>query len=198
MESWQLLEENTWSMDKEIGWIEEKEVWANYINPKEIDENPDWFLKRKPEPCPDISTIVLPYIEFEDIFEKEESPLETVISHPWKELPGFNLTKYEFLELLTRDGIDENLGNQYWNDIFPMDENHRKSLFWKTWECQDFFNLYHFQIKNAKISKISGGYIAKNTTWDFHWEEILIPEIFSLRGGANQFNTKDWKSFCQG
>ncbi|MBW0489393.1 hypothetical protein O181_029108 [Austropuccinia psidii MF-1] len=123
MESWPLLEENPWSMDKDISWIEEKEVWANYINPQEIDENPDWFLKVKPEPCPDISTIVLPYIEFEDIFEKENSPSETLISHPWKELPGLNPTKYEFLELLTWDGINGNLGNPYWNKIFEMDEH---------------------------------------------------------------------------
>ncbi|MBW0582944.1 hypothetical protein O181_122659 [Austropuccinia psidii MF-1] len=161
MESWTLLEENPWSMDKDISWIEEKEFWDNYINPQEIDENPDWFLKIKPEPCPDISTIVLPYIEFEDIFKKENSPSETVIPHPWEELPGFNLTKYEFLELLTWDGIDGNLGNPYWNETFHMDEHLRKSLFWRTWECQDWFNLHDFQIKNGKISKISGNYILK-------------------------------------
>ncbi|MBW0560266.1 hypothetical protein O181_099981 [Austropuccinia psidii MF-1] len=63
------------------------------------------------EPCPDISTIFLTYIKFEDIFEKEKLPTETVNPHPWKELPGFNLTKYEFLELLTWDGIEGNLGN---------------------------------------------------------------------------------------
>ncbi|MBW0546642.1 hypothetical protein O181_086357 [Austropuccinia psidii MF-1] len=94
MESWPLLEENSWSLDTQTICIEEREVWANYINPQELIENPDWFLKIKPEPCPDISTIVLPYIEFENIFEKEKSSSETVISHPWKELPGFNLTKY--------------------------------------------------------------------------------------------------------
>ncbi|MBW0509043.1 hypothetical protein O181_048758 [Austropuccinia psidii MF-1] len=126
MESWPLLEENPWSLDTDVSWLEEKEVWANYINPQELIENPDWFLKIKPEPCPDISTLVLPYIQFEDIFEKENSPSENVISHPWKELPGFNLTKYEFLELLTWDEIDGNLGNQYWNEIFHMEEHLRK------------------------------------------------------------------------
>ena len=60
MESWPLPEENTWSMNTDISWIEEKKVWANYINSQELIENPDWFLKIKPEPCPDISTIVLP------------------------------------------------------------------------------------------------------------------------------------------
>ncbi|MBW0590168.1 hypothetical protein O181_129883 [Austropuccinia psidii MF-1] len=151
----------------------------------------------KPEPCPDISTIVLPYIEFEDIFEKENPPSEIVIPHPWKELPGFNLTKYEFLDLLTWDGVEGNLGNTYWNEIFYMDEHLRKSLFWRTWEWQDFFNLHNFQIKTAKISKISGGYIANNATWDCHWEETLIPVIFSLRGGATKLNTEAWNSFCQ-
>ncbi|MBW0507936.1 hypothetical protein O181_047651 [Austropuccinia psidii MF-1] len=123
MASWPLPEENPWSMETEISWIEEKEVWANYINPQELNESPDCFSKIKPEPCRDTLAIVLPYIELEDMFEKEKSPLETVIPHPWKELPGFNLKKYEFLELLTWDGIEGNLGNQYWNEIFPMDEN---------------------------------------------------------------------------
>ncbi|MBW0561203.1 hypothetical protein O181_100918 [Austropuccinia psidii MF-1] len=197
MQSWPLLEENPWSLDTDISCIEDKEGWANYINAQELIENPDWFLKIKPEPCPDISTIILPYIEFEDIFEKENSPSETVTSHPWKELPGFNLTKYEFLELLTWDGIDGNLGNNYWNEIFEMDENFRKSLFWRTWECQDWFNLQDFQIKNGTISKISGNYTVKNSTWDYHWEETLIPAILTLKGSVAKTNKEEWESFCQ-
>ncbi|MBW0590732.1 hypothetical protein O181_130447 [Austropuccinia psidii MF-1] len=197
MESWPLLEEDPWSLDTDISWLEEKEVWANYINPQELIENPDWFLKIKTETCPDISTTVLPYIGFEDIFEKENSPSENVIPHPWKELPGFNLTKYEFLELLTWDGIDGNLGNPYWTEIFNMDEHLRKSLFWRTWECQNWFNLLDFEIKNGKISKISGEYTVKNSTWDYHWEETLIPAILTLKGGATKFDSGDWKVFCQ-
>ncbi|MBW0504752.1 hypothetical protein O181_044467 [Austropuccinia psidii MF-1] len=115
MESWKLLEENPCSLDTHSGLIEEKELWANYNNPQDSNEYPDWFLKIKPEPCPDISTIVLPYIEFEYIFEKEKTPSETLIPYALKGLPGFSLTKYEFLELLTWDGIVGSLGNQYWN-----------------------------------------------------------------------------------
>ncbi|MBW0560920.1 hypothetical protein O181_100635 [Austropuccinia psidii MF-1] len=154
MESRQLLEENPWSLGKEISWREEKEVWANYNNPQEASEYPEWFLKTKAEPCPDISIIVLPYIELEDIFEKEKSSSETVIPHSWKELPGFGLTRYEFLDLLTWDGIEGNLGSPYWNEIFHMDKNLRKSLFWRTWECQDWFNLQDLKIKKGKISNI--------------------------------------------
>ncbi|MBW0548840.1 hypothetical protein O181_088555 [Austropuccinia psidii MF-1] len=197
MESWPLPEENPWSMDTDINWIEEKEVWANYINPQELIKNPDWFFKIKPEPFPDISTIVLPYIEFEDIFEKEKEPSENLNPHPWKELPGFNLTKYEFLDLLTWDGIDGNLGNPYWNEIFQIDENLRKSLFWKTWECQDFFNFQDFEIQNGKISKISRNHIVEDATWDCHWEEALIPAILSLKSGAIELNKEAWDSFCQ-
>ena len=63
MESWPLLEENPWSLDTDISCLEEKEVWGNDINPQELIENkPDWFLKIKSEPCPVISTIILPYI----------------------------------------------------------------------------------------------------------------------------------------
>ncbi|MBW0478950.1 hypothetical protein O181_018665 [Austropuccinia psidii MF-1] len=180
MESWPLLDENPWSLDTDISWIEETKVWANYNNPQEEIEYPEWFLQTKPEPCPDISSILLPYIEFEDIFEKEKSPSENVIPPPWEELPGFNLTKYEFLELLTCNGIEGDLGNQYWNEIFHMDEHLRKSLFWRTWEFEDWFNLQDFENKNGEICKISKGYIINSTTWDFHWEETLVPAIFSL------------------
>ncbi|MBW0522958.1 hypothetical protein O181_062673 [Austropuccinia psidii MF-1] len=111
MESWPLLEEIPWSLDTYISWIEEKEVWANYNNTQEASEYPEWFLQMKSESFPDISTIILPYIEFEDIFEKEKKLSELVIPNPWKELPGFKLTKYELLDLLTWDGVEGNLGN---------------------------------------------------------------------------------------
>ncbi|MBW0586396.1 hypothetical protein O181_126111 [Austropuccinia psidii MF-1] len=78
-----------------------------------------------------------------------------------------------------------------------MDENLRKSLFWRTWEFQDWFNLQNFGIKNGSINKISGNYIVKNATWDCHWEETLIPAILTLKSGTTKFNTEDWKSFCQ-
>ncbi|MBW0590887.1 hypothetical protein O181_130602 [Austropuccinia psidii MF-1] len=197
MKSWPLLEESPWSIKTDNSWVEEKEVWFNYNNAQEESEYPEWFLQTKPETCPDISTIILPYIEFEDIFEKEETPSEIVIPHPWKELPVFKLTKYEFLELPTWDGIDGNLENQYWNEIFHKDEHLRKSLFWRTWECQDWFNLQDFEIKNGKISKISGIYIVKKAKWDFHCEETILPAIFSLGGGTNKFSTEEWSSFCQ-
>ncbi|MBW0571321.1 hypothetical protein O181_111036 [Austropuccinia psidii MF-1] len=197
MESWPLLEENSWSLDTEMSWIEENKVWSTYNYLQESNENPDWFLKMKPEPCPDISTIVLPYIEFEDIFEKENSPLETVISHPLKKSPGFNLTKYEFLELITWDGVEGNLGNQHWNKAFEMDEHLRKSLFWRTWECQDLFNLQDFQIKNGTIRKIPENYIVKNATWDCHWAEALIPAILRIKNDRTKMGTEDCNYFCQ-
>ncbi|MBW0504660.1 hypothetical protein O181_044375 [Austropuccinia psidii MF-1] len=83
MESRPLLEGNPWSLDTDISWIEEKEVWANHTNPQETNEYPEWFLQIKPDPCPGITEIVLPYIDFEEIFEKENSPLETFLRHPW-------------------------------------------------------------------------------------------------------------------
>ncbi|MBW0471375.1 hypothetical protein O181_011090 [Austropuccinia psidii MF-1] len=166
---------------RDISWIKEEEYWSNHKNSQKSNENPEWFLQIKPESCPEISIIVLPYIEFEDIFEKEKSPSETFIPYPWKELPGSNLTEYEFLELLTWDGIEGNFGNQYWNEIFKMDEKIRKLLFWRTKECQDWFNLHYFEMKNGKIRKISRGYIVKNATWDCHWEETLIPDILRIK-----------------
>ncbi|MBW0539098.1 hypothetical protein O181_078813 [Austropuccinia psidii MF-1] len=78
-----------------------------------------------------------------------------------------------------------------------MDEHLRKSLFWRTWECQDWFNLQYLKIKPGSISKISRGYMVENAIWDCHWEETLIPAIISLGGGATELNKDKWSSFCQ-
>ncbi|MBW0589977.1 hypothetical protein O181_129692 [Austropuccinia psidii MF-1] len=114
MESWPLLEDSPWSLDTNLSWVEEKEAWANDNNYQEASEYPEWFLQTKPEPCPDISTIILLYIEFEDIFEKEKTPSEIVITHPWQELHQFNLTKYEFLELMATLEIHTGMKYSTW------------------------------------------------------------------------------------
>ncbi|MBW0557013.1 hypothetical protein O181_096728 [Austropuccinia psidii MF-1] len=101
------------------------------------------------------------------------------------------------MELLTWDRIDGNLGNPYWNEIFPMDENLRKSLFWRTWEFQDWSNLQNCGIKKGTITKISGSYIVENSTWDCHWEETLIPAILSLKSGATKLAEEGWSRFCK-
>ncbi|MBW0512584.1 hypothetical protein O181_052299 [Austropuccinia psidii MF-1] len=106
-------------------WKEE-DSWKNYNNPQESNENSEWIFQIKTEPFPDISTIVLPYNEFEDIFEREIAPMDIIKPHPFIELPGFNVSKYGFLELPTWEGIEENLGNIYWKQIPTMDEHLRK------------------------------------------------------------------------
>ncbi|MBW0486558.1 hypothetical protein O181_026273 [Austropuccinia psidii MF-1] len=154
MESWELLEETPWSMDTDISCIEE-EVWINTNDQRELNENFNWVMQITPEPCPDISTIVLPNIEFEEIFEKENLPLETVLSHPGKELLGFNLTKYEFLELLNWELIAGNIGNKYCNKIFEIEEHLRRSLFLGTLEFQDYFKIQTGKIKKSPEAILS-------------------------------------------
>ncbi|MBW0563722.1 hypothetical protein O181_103437 [Austropuccinia psidii MF-1] len=78
-----------------------------------------------------------------------------------------------------------------------MDKKLRKSLFWRTWECQDWFNLQYLKIKTGSISKISGGYIANNATWDCHWEEALIPAILRFRSDKDKMDTEDFTSFYE-
>ncbi|MBW0546643.1 hypothetical protein O181_086358 [Austropuccinia psidii MF-1] len=78
-----------------------------------------------------------------------------------------------------------------------MDENLRKSLFWRAWECQDWFNPQYLKFKTGSISKISRGYMVENAIWDCNWGETLIPVLLSLRGGATKMNTEDWIYFCQ-
>ncbi|MBW0520535.1 hypothetical protein O181_060250 [Austropuccinia psidii MF-1] len=93
MESWELLDEDPLSLSTDISWIEEEESWININDQQELNESFNWVMQITPEPCSDISTMVLPNIELEDIFKKEKSPSKTVTHHTWKELPGFNLKK---------------------------------------------------------------------------------------------------------
>ncbi|MBW0592125.1 hypothetical protein O181_131840 [Austropuccinia psidii MF-1] len=48
------------------------------------------------------------------------------------------------------------------------------------------------KFKKGKISKISRDYIVENGTWDYYWEETLIPQILSLKSGSTSFNTEYW------
>ncbi|MBW0487755.1 hypothetical protein O181_027470 [Austropuccinia psidii MF-1] len=111
MKSLTLPEENTWSMATDISLIEE-DFWINQENKQESSKNNDWVFPMKTETCPDISTIVPTHIEFEDILERENAPLEAENPHTLEEFPGTNLSTHEFLELLNWEGTKGNLGKK--------------------------------------------------------------------------------------
>ncbi|MBW0586779.1 hypothetical protein O181_126494 [Austropuccinia psidii MF-1] len=71
---------------------------------------------------------IIPFIEYEDIFANEELP-QGQMKDKWDQLPGSRLTRLEFIDILTYDGIMGNLANDYWNKKFYMEQDTRKSLY---------------------------------------------------------------------
>ncbi|MBW0584697.1 hypothetical protein O181_124412 [Austropuccinia psidii MF-1] len=80
--------------------------------------------------------LYLPYITFEDIYgdEAQESLCEDKYLC---QLPGANLNKIQFLELLNEEGIEGNLSNQFWDKTFSMGVLPRRGLYsdqiWAQW-----------------------------------------------------------------
>ncbi|MBW0589449.1 hypothetical protein O181_129164 [Austropuccinia psidii MF-1] len=64
---------------------------------------------------PIIQTI--PFIKFEDLFGNEDITQGTPTEACSSQLPGSNLSKLEFMDILNYDGIKGNLNNDYWNEI---------------------------------------------------------------------------------
>ncbi|MBW0547333.1 hypothetical protein O181_087048 [Austropuccinia psidii MF-1] len=79
---------------------------------------------------------IIRFIELEDLFGNgditKENPTEASLS----QLPGSNLSKLEFIDILNYDGIKGNLNNDYWNKIFYMDSDIRSSLYWGKIQAQ--------------------------------------------------------------
>ncbi|MBW0516365.1 hypothetical protein O181_056080 [Austropuccinia psidii MF-1] len=100
-----------------------------------------WQLQTPEE---DQDFIILPYIEFNDIYF--EGPL-IIKGGKWlKNLPGYDLSKLDFMELLNEEGIKGNLENQYWEEVFSFDEKTRKALYdGRIWPQEDF-NLHNMEL----------------------------------------------------
>ncbi|MBW0539097.1 hypothetical protein O181_078812 [Austropuccinia psidii MF-1] len=102
--------------------------------------------------------LYLPYITFEDIYwdESEESLCDDEnLCH----LPGANLNKIQFLELLTEEGIKGNLENQFWDEIFEMATLPRRGLYFNQIWAQWYLGLNGSIYQTGKLKWVGDGYI---------------------------------------
>ncbi|MBW0587129.1 hypothetical protein O181_126844, partial [Austropuccinia psidii MF-1] len=133
--------------DKEMDFDEES--FLNYY-----DEMSYWKLLT-PEEEPDF--IILPYIELKDIYF--EGPSRGKGGKWFKNIPGYDLSKLDFMELFNEEGIKGNLENNYWEEVFPFDEQTRKALYdGRIWPQEDL-NLHNMELLGGNSFREEYGYL---------------------------------------
>ncbi|MBW0590540.1 hypothetical protein O181_130255 [Austropuccinia psidii MF-1] len=129
---------------------ESQDLWINQNFQGLNNEDQRWGLPIiESFKIPIIQTI--PFIEFEDLFGNEDITQETPTEASLIQLPGSNLSKLEFMDILNYDGIKGNINNDYWNEIFYMDSDIRSSLYWGKIQAQRWFCLEEYQIKGESV-----------------------------------------------
>ncbi|MBW0556261.1 hypothetical protein O181_095976 [Austropuccinia psidii MF-1] len=102
--------------------------------------------------------VILPMITFEELYNYElDSP---IIQRKYlSELPGFNLTNVDFLELLTTIGIKQNLHNPYWKKPYRYYQMTIEGLYHKMLWAQEDLNLEGLGLLGGTLCWCDFGYI---------------------------------------
>ncbi|MBW0544125.1 hypothetical protein O181_083840 [Austropuccinia psidii MF-1] len=189
-----LINEN--KLEWNLGWNEEG--WTD-LNSKIVGiiEEINYWGKPFVEEGENFLEIWIPYLEFEELFNFPETLQQIQESKYWKELPGFSLSRLEFLELLTYDGIKGSLGNIYWEEDTSKDVEWRINKYFGDLEASGGLFLDLFDIPEGRILLKHGDYVTEKAIWDVLWEEVFIPGIISIK--AHNYNiNKDYWSFVWG
>ncbi|MBW0567827.1 hypothetical protein O181_107542 [Austropuccinia psidii MF-1] len=145
-------------------------------------ENPE-FIQQPPNEEDETESILeneynyiyLPYITFEDIYgdEAQERLCEDKdLCH----LPGANLNKIQFLEVLAEEGIQGNLSNQFWDKTFEMQILPRRGLYFNQIWAQWYLGLNGSTYQTGRLKRVGDGYIFIDE--DLWWSEFPSePEI---------------------
>ncbi|MBW0529452.1 hypothetical protein O181_069167 [Austropuccinia psidii MF-1] len=125
--------------------------------------------------------IYMPYTTSEDIYgdEAQESLCEDkYLCH----LPGENLNKIQFLELLTEEGIQGNLSNQLWDKTLEMEILPRRGLYFNQIWAQWYLGLNELIYQAGKLKWVGDGYIFldEDLWWSEFPSEKQIEEINSF------------------
>ncbi|MBW0560346.1 hypothetical protein O181_100061, partial [Austropuccinia psidii MF-1] len=128
------------------------EILESIQQPPKEDEETESILENE------YNYLSLPYITSEDLYGDESQDIlceDKYLFH----LPGANLNKIQFLELLTEEGIAGNLSNQLWDKISSMVILARRGLYfnknWAQWYLG--FNGSTYQTRILKW--VGDGYI---------------------------------------
>ncbi|MBW0576080.1 hypothetical protein O181_115795 [Austropuccinia psidii MF-1] len=169
---------------------ESQDLWINYNFQGLNNEDQRWGLPIiEYFKIPIIQSI--PFIEFEDLFGNEDITQETPKEAYLSQLPGSNLSKLEFMDILNYDGIKGNLNNDYWNEIFYMDSDIRSSLYWGTIQAQRWFCLEEYQIE-GKIIKWRGDCYIIEKELDFDLEDKVLQLIIIMKNHQFCLKKEEW------
>ncbi|MBW0514636.1 hypothetical protein O181_054351 [Austropuccinia psidii MF-1] len=179
-----------------LGWNEEE--WTD-LNCKTVGNTEEVNYWGKPfvEEGEDLFQIWIPYLEFEKFFNFPELHQQIIESKDWQELPGFSLSRLEFLELLTYDGIKGNLVNTHWEEDTLTDSEWRRKIYFGDVEASRGLFLDLLDIPEGRILWKHGNYVIEKANWNFLQEEVFIPGIICLKAYNYDINKDDW-SFVWG
>ncbi|MBW0540076.1 hypothetical protein O181_079791 [Austropuccinia psidii MF-1] len=110
--------ENAWRIDKDKEIYLDKESFLKYY-----DTISYWQL---PTPEEELNYLILPYIEFKYIYY--ESPIKAKGNKWLSNLPGLNLSRIEFMDMLSEEALRGKLGNKYCEKISSSDEKTSSAL----------------------------------------------------------------------
>ncbi|MBW0562267.1 hypothetical protein O181_101982 [Austropuccinia psidii MF-1] len=145
-----------------LGWNEEG--WT-HVNSKTVEIIKEIIYWAKPfvEEGEDLFVMWIPYLEFEELFNFPETLQKIQKSKEWKELPGLPLSRLEFLELLTYDGIKGNLGNIYWEEDTLTDAKWRREIYFGNLEASRGLFLDLLDIPEGRILWKHGNYVIEKS-----------------------------------
>ncbi|MBW0544257.1 hypothetical protein O181_083972 [Austropuccinia psidii MF-1] len=182
-----------WTYRPNSGTTEEsQELWINLFLAVLNYEDQIWGLPLiESFKIPIIRNI--PFIVFEDLFEKEDITQETPTEAFLSQLPGENLSKLEFMDIINYDGIKGNLNNDYWNDISYMDSDIRSSLYWGKIKAQRWFCLEEYQIEGRSI-KLRGDCHNIERGLDFDLEDKVLKLIIIMKNHLFCWKKEEWNN----
>ncbi|MBW0481662.1 hypothetical protein O181_021377 [Austropuccinia psidii MF-1] len=113
--------------------------------------------------------IYLPYVTSEEIYgdEAQEGLCEDKYLF---QLPGENLNKIQFLELLTEEGIKGNPSNQFWDKKISMGILPRRGIYCNQIWDQCYFGLKGSTYQAGRLRWVEDGYIFIDE--DLWWSEF--------------------------
>ncbi|MBW0592104.1 hypothetical protein O181_131819 [Austropuccinia psidii MF-1] len=117
--------------------------------------------------------LYLPYITFEDIYGDEAQ--ENLCEDKYLcQLPGANLNRIKFVELLTEEGIKGNLSNQFWDKTFSEGVLPRRGLYFNQIWAKWYLGLNGSTYQTGRLKWVGDGYILWYSIPFYQFQEVFL------------------------
>ncbi|MBW0542937.1 hypothetical protein O181_082652 [Austropuccinia psidii MF-1] len=164
-------------LDRPLNNQEEHFEWQ-LENPELIKQPPNEDEETESNLENEYNYLYLPYITFEEIYGDEAQ--EIICEDKYlSQLPGANLHKIQFLELLTEEGIKGNLSNQFWDKTSSMGILLRRGLYLNKLLAQWYLRLNGSTYQTGRLKWVGDGYIVIDE--DLWWSEFPSKQEFEER-----------------